>query len=337
MRLDGVYIGLGNGDTSDEVDRIKDFMRRKFSYAKDLADTALFDDATTAAVATMQENYRNAGKLNPGEYVPGVINKRTKEVMGYLNPPPPKDLRPLHLTVCGTGVPWWVGPDADIARAVEHKYYWQPVGYPAAPFPMGKSIDAGRREFAVQALKHRTRIEAAGAIITGYSQGAVIMSEVWEFDIKPASGALHWMKPHIDKAAAIGNPMREVGNAVGDANGAPPPADSGGVTETLMVDTPTWWLNIAHDGDLYVNCAGESGENKRAIWKIIRGMDLFKGPDSILAQVLEALGVRNDAAQLLEVVAIFKAIWDAGLFFARRLTPHTNYLPGPVIDYYLLP
>ncbi len=43
MKIGGVWIGLGPGDSSEEVQHIKAHLRRKFSYAKHLADTPLYD------------------------------------------------------------------------------------------------------------------------------------------------------------------------------------------------------------------------------------------------------------------------------------------------------
>ncbi|WP_201787853.1 hypothetical protein, partial [Klebsiella pneumoniae] len=69
MRIDGQYVGLGLGDSSDEIRRIKTFMRKKFaSYAGDLADTPLYDEQMTAAVAEMQARYNTAGLLRDGLY-----------------------------------------------------------------------------------------------------------------------------------------------------------------------------------------------------------------------------------------------------------------------------
>lgn len=337
MRIGDVYVGLGLNDVSDEVDKIKDFIRTKWDrFDARVGDGPVFTDELVTIIVELQDIYRSEGKLKVGGFTPGIINKATKIAMGYLKPDPPEDRRPVLFTVCGAGVPWWVGPDADTARACEDKYLWQPIGYSAKPFPMGKSITEGRGEFAVQANKHRARIEKYGWSVCAYSEGSIVASEAWEFDIKPVTGSLHWMFKHFIKAAMFGPPMREVGNAVGDANGAPPPADSGGVTEILMKDTPATWINIAHEGDLYTNVSGQSGENKRAIWKIIRDFSItsfFKGPDAILSQVLELLGLRKDASQIMEISGLFKAMWDAGLFFGRGLTPHTNYLPSTAIDF----
>lgn len=340
MKVGGAYIGLGLGDASEEVRLIKAFMRRKFSYAKALTDDPLYDQATTAAVTEMQGRYNQDGKLASGKYVPGVVNLETKYVMAYLERPPGPDNRPVLFTVCGTGVPWWVGPDADTARAVEGKWRWQPCAYPAAPFPMGPSINAGKASVQEQFNRAekdfmlRQQVERNGAGLVGYSQGAVITSETWEFDIKPDNGALHWAKDHMIKAVTWGNPSRELGKVYPDFGGSPvAPANTSGVAyiDDRMHDTPSWWRDYAHQGDLYASAEqGDSGEDKTAIWRIIRGEKFFIGPDTLLEQFLEI------AQQPLPgAIGAFKAMWDAGMFFARGLTPHTNYSTVPAIEYLL--
>jgi len=67
VRIGGAWVGLGLGDSSDEVQRIKAFMRRKFSYAAGLSDTSLYDDQMRAAVAEMQARYKAAGQI--GEHM----------------------------------------------------------------------------------------------------------------------------------------------------------------------------------------------------------------------------------------------------------------------------
>ena len=338
--LGGKWVGLGLGDSSDEVGKLRQFMQRKFrSYAGTLPDTRtrdgvpLFDEPMAQATLTMQRAYVAQGTLKP-ELANGYIGASTKVVMGYLAATP-VDIRPMLFTVCGTGVPWWIGPDADCARAVENRYLWQPIGYPAAPTPMGPSIANGRAETINQFAIHRNQVITNGAALAGYSQGACVVSELWENDIKPPSGVLNWAKPYIRKAVTWGNPDREQGKVWPDfAPGqevAPP--DSSGVTGTLMRDTPDWWRNYAHKGDLYA--AGGKGtpgdassQDKTAIWQIIRGTKVFSGPDSLLAQFLEIA-----QSPLPGAIGAFKAMWDAGMFFGGGLTQHTSYNVGPAIDY----
>jgi hypothetical protein len=341
VRIAGDYVGLGLGDASDEVGKVRDFGRRKFSYWRNLPDartaqgTPLFDEAMTTAVAEMQFRYNTAGQLKTGAYLPGIVNVETKYVMGYLERPV-IDTRPLLVTVCGTGVPWWIGPDADTARALDGKLLWQPIGYPASPFPMGKSIAAAHTECRVQfnraevGFMHRQRIERYGVVLAGYSQGAVVISELWENDIKPESGVLHWAKDHVLKAVTWGNPNREQGKVWPDGGGSPMASlTSRGVSSRGMKDTPDWWRNYAHTGDLYA-CAepGDAQQDKNAIWQIVRDLNLFTGPDSLLAQVIEL-----SALPIPRTIAAFTALIDAGMFFAKQTGPHVNYGIGPAIDF----
>lgn len=339
MRIDNQWVGLGLGDSSPEIRTIKTFMRRKFaSYAGHLPDTEDYDAEMTTAVAEMQRRYEAAGRIGHYDYLPGIINVATKTVMGYYRPPPvaPPE-RPILFTVCGTGVPWWgPGPDSDLARAVEHKWRWQPIGYPAAPFPMNPSAQQGREELVHQISLNRALIEDRNLEIAlaGFSQGAIVTSECWMYDISPPNGRLHWAKDHLTRAVTWGNPMRQQGSAWPDPGGAMVSDDSHGISDILMTDTPPKvWRDYAHKDDLYTDVSGESGENKAAVYKIVMGTRIFTGPDSILAQVLEVLGVREDAGQVSEAIAMFMAILDAGLFFARRTTPHLNYDIAPAIDY----
>lgn len=328
MRISGAWVGLGLGDASPEVARIKEHLRRKFSYARNLSRSNIFDQHLVDVVTEMQKRYRAAGKLADGDYIPGVVNYKTKVVMGFLHPPAAVDSRPMLFTVCGTGVPWWVGPDADTARAVEDMYRWQPIGYPAAPFPMAPSARAGRAELINQIERHRPQIERGGAALIGYSQGAIVTSEAWMLDIDPPGGKLHWLKPHLRKAVTFGNPMREQGRVWADAGGAPAPPRSRGIADMLLADTPQWWRDYAHAGDLYTDVEGDSGEYKTAIYKVVMGARIMQGPDSLLAQILELT-----AAPAREVMAMFSAILDAGLFFAAKTGPHVNYSPSAAVDY----
>ena len=332
MRIAGAWVGLGIGDSSEEIRRLKAHLRRKFGYCAALRDTGLYDQQMVDAVVEMQTRYNTAGTLKTGSYTPGIVNAETKYVCGFL-PRPHVDTRPLLLTVCGTGVPWWVGPDADTARAVEDRYLWQPIGYPATAVPMGPSIAAGRTELATQMARHRGRIERHGCALAGYSQGAIVVSETWAQDIT-AGGPLAWAKPHVRKAVTWGNPSRERGKVWPDAGGRSSGPGRGGVTGALMTGTPDWWRDYAHAGDLYTDVGDdESGENRTAIWQIIRDGNIAKGPDSLLRQFLELAGVVRDGPQIAEVTAMFQAMLDALIFFGQQTRPHTNYSTSEAIAY----
>ena len=335
MRVGGQYIGVGLGDVTEEVRRLRAHMRTKFSYARSLADTNVYDQEMVEAVIEMQRRYNAAGKLAAGKYTPGVINYATKIAMGFVKAPPPKDQRPVLFSVCGTGVPWWVGPDADTARAVESRYRWQPIGYSARAVPMAPSIDEAKRELENQFNIHREQVTRCGAALLGYSQGAIAVTETFAEQIRPQGGRLNWALPHITKACMWGNPSRQVGKVWPDAGGRPSPLTNGGVTGKLLTDTPSWWREYAHAGDLYsdVPADDESGENRTAIWQVIRNGDLMRGPDSLLRQVLELGGIARDADAISETTGMFKAMLDAMIFFGQGTKPHINYSTAEAVAY----
>jgi hypothetical protein len=327
MKIGSAWVGWGLGDESDEIARFKTYMRGKFSYAKALTDDGIFDDATLTAVLDMQRRYVAAGKLSAAS---GIIDWRTKVVSGFLKPAQPVDTRPMLFTVCGTGVPWWIGPDADVARAVESRWKWAPCGYPAQPFPMNPSVQAGRLELIRLFELHRARIEKYGAGLIGYSQGAIVICETWLDDIAAENGRLRWAKSSMLKAVTFGNPMRQAGKVWPDNGAAPATPTSRGIADRLMVDTPNWWKDFAHKGDIYTEVEGDAGEFKTAIYKVIMGARIMQGPDSILAQVLELT-----QAPATEAIAAMQAILKAGMFFVRGTGPHLNYDTRPAIDHLL--
>lgn len=333
MKVGGAWVGLGIGDTSDEVRRLKAHMRRKFSYCASLRDTSLFDQQMVDGVVEMQRRYNAAGQLKSGSYTPGVVNVATKVACGFLTLPK-ADERPVLFTVCGSAVPWWIGPDADTARAVEDRYLWQPIGYPASNVPpMGPSIAAGKDELENQINRHRPRIERHGMALLGYSQGAIVASELFAEQIRPIGGRLRWAYTRLSKACMWGNPCREKGRVSRDAGGQPAGPDSQGVAANRLSDTPAWWIEFAHRGDLYADCpTDESGENRLAIWQIIRDGSIATGPDSILRQVLELSGALDGSA-VAEMTAAAKAMLDALIFFGSGTKAHVNYSTTEAIAY----
>lgn len=335
MRVGGQWIGWGLGDSDPEVRKLKAYMRKKFSYARDLADTNLYDQQMVKAVTEMQARYNTGfGQLATGKYTPGVINFETKVVMGYVPRPPKLDQRPMLFSVCGTGVPWWVGPDADTAKAVEAQYKWQPTGYPAQAIPMGPSIDAGKAELENQINIHRDQVMRCGAALLGYSQGAICVSELYMEQIEPENGRLHWMLPKLLKVCTWGNPCRQKNIVWPDAGAPSAPVNTQGVADNRMTRTPSFWREYAHLGDLYA-CSpdDESGENRNAIWQIIRNGDMMTGPNSLLRQVMELTGISRDADAISETTGMVKAMLDALVFFGKQTQPHTNYDITPAVQY----
>lgn len=333
--VNGLWIGWGKGDKGPKILSMKLFLADKFEWVENWTPKLVmdenFDENFEAVVLSMQLRYKDIP-------VNGLMDAKTQERCGFYKPEPVDrlGLLPIMFTVCGTGVPWWVGPDADLARDLEYiwktkpdgLFRWQPIGYPAKPIPMGRSITEGKNELLNQLELHREQVEKFGAVFVGYSQGAVITSEVWEKMKRDG----HWAVPHIFAAVTFGNPSREFGKVWPDF--APgqrvAPANTSGVAYPAdrLKNTPEWWRDYAHDGDLYATAAqGDSGQDKTAIWRIIRGEQFLVGPDTLAEQVMEI------ASNPFKALGAFRAMFDALNFFGKQLVPHTSYNPWPARDY----
>lgn len=306
---DGSWVN-GLGDASPEIRKIKKYMRDMFrSYAGHLADTELYDQEMVLAVMEMQRRY--------GIPVTGYIGYSTKVKMGYLKPP-----RPTLITINGAGVPWWVGPQADIARAVEHKYYWQPIGFDSKPVPMGPGVAQARAETGVQLDRHPGKFS-----MVIYSMGALAGSKFFKYDMLPEDGAYHHRLPDLEKVVAIGNPYRERNVAWNVDNKTAKPGTQG-ISDDRLVNTPTWWREMAHTGDIYTeNEVSNAGEFKTSIYKLIQGQ-LIGGQDSLFSQLIELVG--NPFG---EGWAAAMAIVSGIKFAAAGTGPHVNYPIQPAIDY----
>ena len=322
MRVAGAWIGLGLGDVSDEVRAIKNFLRRKFSYARDLDDSRVYDGHLVTVVADMQARYAAQGKI--GAHVPGVINAETKYAMGYL--PRPSKPKPVVFTVEGHLASMWNGPAADVGRAAELEGVarWQPVGYDnvSLPFRNWTGVSELRRLLADRTLLPPGTPWA----MCIYSQGAIIGSTVWLQDIAPPTGSLHWRLKDWRATIAYGNPYREV-DIVAPWIADPPRPGTHGISPTRMTNTPAAWQEVARRGDIYAeNTPDDAGEHKSAIYLAVQNQ--WSGhPDSVLSQLIEI-----SQRPVPEMLAVIKAV-TSGAMFLGDASPHAGYDLRPCIDH----
>ena len=145
MRIGGVYVGLGEGDRSPEIPKIKALLKKKFTPARlTLDDGDLFTPELTAEVRRVQGVYTSQGKPGAGKYVAGVINVEFKYDVGLLaRPEKPK---PIIITVEGHMSDMFVGPCAYVASTLEQEglCHWQPTGYnnTKLPFDNASGVNA---------------------------------------------------------------------------------------------------------------------------------------------------------------------------------------------------
>lgn len=247
-----------------------------------------------------------------------------------------------YLSVNGTGVDMWTGFPADIGRALDPTlFYWQPVGYPAATFPMGPSVDAGVTEL----VRQLTDVHPTGPIVLGgYSQGMLVVCIVWRDYILNPAGSLHHRLGDVIGIVGYGNPMRCPGIANGNVYaGQAIPADldeqeAGGIAgpQCLTADqTPAFFMDFANDGDLYASApvgsnpwANESnvGHDETLIYNIVQNFTVA----NVAAIVQEVIAVLTDPWD--QVIPLIQAIYNGGLFFSMGANaPHYQYQTGPAI------
>jgi hypothetical protein len=316
----GKWVGLGLGDSSPEVKKIKEFMAKKFpSYAGTLADTELYDQAMTNAVLEMQRRYRDAGKLAP-ELVNGIIGATTKYVMGYLKRPDVP--RHIAFSVCGTGVPWNVGYPFDLCQTLDPAHWQhQPIGYPAQAFPMRPSYQAGVVELVRQMDLWNCTKRTWGFV--SYSQGAIVTSIVLQ---RVLTGDLQQYKGTFIGGATFGNPMREAGHTL---PGGIDPGGSGIVTPNLVGTPDSVWdmadgkkMVNSPGNDLYSTCgAGENAAaiaDQRAVWDIV---DRYK-ITSLAGAIAKLLLEPSFSGGVGAAEAAFGAL---NFFVAQGIRPHTAY------------
>jgi len=230
--------------------------------------------------------------------------------------------RITYLSVNGTGVDMWTGFPADIGRALDdERFYWQPIGYPGATFPMGPSVDAGVTELLNQINLHPGQL-----VLCGYSQGALVVAKAWRDHI--LNGSLNHRLPDVIGIITFGDPMRCPGIANGNVfagQGLPQDLDgqtTGGIAgpDCLTPDeTPTFFLSFANDGDLYA-CApvgadpwhneSAAGADETLIYNIVQN-----------ATVADVQAIAEEVLQVIEkpwtqVVPLVGAIYNGGLFFS---------------------
>lgn len=265
--------------------------------------------------------------------------------------------RPVLITVNGTAVPDPFGPgfSGDIGRAMQvnpwrvvcdkldglapvlPEYDWQPIGYPAATFPIGPSVQAGRAEVVSQI---RRRPRGTKTALSGYSQGALVVDAVWEDDILNPAGVLHERLDDVVGIVNFGDPERCPGIANGNkVAGLALPAKLNGQTTggiagprcLTAAQTPDFLLSCALDGDLYAAApvgdnpwSAESGvgaiETRIYNFVLSGSFQDFLANAKVLAELF--------TMPLQTVIALGEAIFNGMKFLVQgQSAPHWKYEP----------
>lgn len=325
------WIGWQPGMSGLPIQRAKKELYRRFSYGKNLDDSEFFDWELQRVLAQYQKAKNGTG-YKPLLRTDGILDWNTQVALGLVVPPKPKLVGTLF-TVAGTAANMWQGYPADVGRAVEDVWFFQPVNFPAATFPMGPSVQAGRAE-----LKRLIRERPGKIALAGYSQGAIVTSLTWMLDIANPKGELHDRMDDVVASVTWGNPCREQGVANGNKRAGIPIPEGRGIADKLLTDTPDWWLDFAHGGnapqgrDIYTDVPDDdTGEHMTAIFKLVQNVSGFFGFNGLLEQLTEA-----STNPVVEIPAMLRAIYFGGAFVASQpfaTYAHCSYDVQPAVQF----
>lgn len=214
-----------------------------------------------------------------------------------------------------------------IGPQVANKIDWRPVGYSALPFPMGPSVREGI-EHAIAVIKGSSA-RGTKLLLSGYSEGALVVDTLWRDEILKPTGRLHDRLDDVKGIVVFGDPMRCPGKANGNVYagfGVPGLVNgvtSGGIAgpgDLKPEETPDFLLSCSNLGDLYAAApVGDTpwlsetpiGHDETLIFSLVQDFD----GKSLLAFVTEM-------AKILGVVL------TSGLNIATLLSVVTSTIGG---------
>lgn len=327
----GAYIGLGLGDVSDEILKIKEFVGRKFSRFKNLSMTTVFDSYFESVIKELQQIYWEQGKLTD-PFIPGVINLATKYAMGYLSK---EIILPLAFSVEGHMSDMWIGPAAWVGEVLRHE--GRALHFPTAynnrqlPFDNPSGVRELARRVGATVQDNGVKFPAGTPwVASAFSQGSMIWCDFYRQYLMPGK-PLNWRLKDLRAAIICGNPDREKG-VVAEWIPDPPLPDRQGIMDTndRMKDTPWWWKEVARKGDMYTDneSEGERGLNKTAIAKIITQNRWSGGPAGLLSRVTDVITNPVD-----DIIPITLSLYDAIAFGAGGIQAHGGYDMEPAVQF----
>lgn len=328
MILGGQWVGLGLGDSSPEIRKIKDYMRRMYrSYAGQLADTELYDQQMVNVVLIMQGKLRDSGKL-PADRVNGIIGASTKYAMGYLK----KDvILPLYFSAEGHLSDMWVGPVSWVGQVLhaEGRALHFPTFYnnTSIPFKTNTGVVELARRVGQTVQDNGVKFPAGTPWgMGGFSEGALLVSKFYLKYLQPGQ-PLNWRLKDLRGVLAAGNAYREKG-VCAEWIPDPPAPDHQGLSDVRLQNTPWWWKEIARKGDLYTDnqSSGDRALFKTSIYKIIAEGSFSGGPAGFLARVIDLLSPADD------LIPLAMSIFDA-MRFGVNMSPHGIYPMDPAVQF----
>lgn len=348
MYINGNYVGLGEGDRSPELVKVKALLKRKFTPARNtLDDGDLFTPALTTEVRRVQGVYTAEGKPGAPRYVPNVINLEFKYDVGLLKRPDP--VKPIVFTVEGHLSNMFFGPCAQTAGTLEQQgiAHWKPVGdwdTAALPFKNGTGVEALYRQLS-RAFIEGPPVDPNNPDgpkimwpfgpdvpwgLIGFSQGAMVACEfMWKY-VLPVNAPLHYRLAGFKRGLMFGNPRRAKDSVCWWAQSPPDPGTHGIMDRLFDANAEgigDRWAEHPNDDDMFAEVGDDqAGRDQTAIAKIITE-NSWGGPAGIFTQVLKLFG--NPTGGAFHAI---KAIFDAIMFLAANPNPHyaTFATPGDI-------
>lgn len=335
MKINGVYVGLGEGDRSPEIVKLKALLKQKFTPARNtLDDGDLFTTALTVEVQRIQGIYTAEGKPGAPYYISGVVNLEFKYDVGLLQRP--QKVLPIIFTVEGHLSNMFMGPCAQVASLLESQglVHWKPIGYNSEALPFDNPSGVRALEIEVGS----TQIAGPPGVmwpfpagtpwgIVGFSQGAMVISDFMEQ--KVLTGPLNWRLDSFKRGLAFGNPRREKDAVCSWAMNPPDPGTQGIMDKPFNASKTaiaSRWAEHPNDQDMFAenDPTTAAGKDKTAIARIITENSWLGGPTAIFSRVLSLFG--NPVG---EGFAAIKAIFDAIMFLASNPNPHYSTVSEP--------
>ena len=328
----GQYVGLGEGDVSLEIAKIKAHLKAKYTPARlTLDDGSVFTAALTAEVKREQAIFLGDGRLKPSDNViPGVINLAFKYACGYLKK---EVLLPLCFTAEGHMSDMYVGPVAWRGERLqaENRAIWRPTGYVnnTIPFKTATGVNELARRVGQTVQDDGIKFPAGTPfVIGGFSEGGLLISKFYRDWLAPGK-PLNWRLKDLRGVVAAGNAYREKGVVAEWIPDGPAP-DRQGLSNERFVNTPTHlWKEVARAGDLYTDnqSSGDTALFKTMCYLLIAEGSFSGGAAGFLARVYDLLSPADD------LIPVAMAIFD-GMRFVGNMSPHGIYDMNPALDFF---
>lgn len=329
MYVAGQYVGLGEGDVSDEVAKITDFIIRKWDRFDHvlIPGNRFYTSQLKLVVAELQGIYKANGTLKE-PHIPGVVNLATKYALGYLKR---EVILPLYFSAEGHMSDMWVGPVAWVGEVLrsEGRALHFPTFYRnnAIPFQTQTGVVEMARRVGSTVQDNGIKFPAGTPfMLGGFSEGAMLVFEFYHQYLAPGR-PLNWRLKDLRGVISVGSPHREKG-VVASWVPDPPAADRQGLSDVRMVNTPSWWAEIARKGDLYSDnqSSGDRALFKTMCYKIIAKGQFSGGSAGFLARVIDLLNPTDD------LIPVALAIFD-GMRFIANQSPHMAHDMRPAVQF----